>query len=512
MPASLILRLVSTAGPFIRSLSFMGHGQLLANTLTDVTTHLCMEPAPLGGLSRTQLTSLNLQGCAGLTTRSLHHLLIRSPSLQKLSLKGLSAATNTTCDVIAAYCPYLVSLNLSGCSGLDASGLLSLASAAISRGGHLLLTELRISGLKAINDTIMATLGKAAPYLEILDLSYVRHLHNSALQAFVSCEASFGGEMVELTSRQAGHDPGNPTKYRRRLTRLRHLSLSSCVLLTDIACSHLAYSMPRLEYLELAGIGAELRDDGLVRLLGTTPYLRRLDLEDASEITDDVLTALTPDSEADAGLSAPKHSEPQTGHMLEHLIISFAANVTDNALFDLIRGCTHLRVLEADNTPISSAALKEFVRLSRQRRIMDSRIVAIDCRGISESVVNELSTTTRPRLGWRSYHARKLRYLDGRDKEDLKVGQDECDETRVVLKTFHSWQMVDAVKAAREKRRKSTSRRAANDSNGSVTDSEDFLLTNTARARWWSPSGRRISGGNSPTTLDTNSNEGCRIM
>jgi F-box and leucine-rich repeat protein 2/20 len=261
----------------------------------------------------------------------------------------------------------------------------------------------------------------------------------------------------------------------------------------------------------LAGIGTELRDDGLVCLLRTTPHLRRLDLEDASEITDDVITALTPDSGTDGGLSAPKKSEPQMGHTLEHLIISFAANVTDNAPFDLIRGCTHLRVLEVDNTPILGAVLKEFVRLSRHRRITDSRIVAIDCRGIGESVVNELSTTTRPRLGWRSYHARKLRYLDGRDKEDLKVGQDECDETRVVLKTFHSWQTVDAVKVAREKRRKSTSRRAANDSNGSVTDSEDFLA-NTARARWWSPSGRRISGGNSPTTLDTNSNEGCRIM
>jgi F-box/leucine-rich repeat protein 2/20 len=38
----------------------------------------------------------------------------------------------------------------------------------------------------------------------------------------------------------------------------------------------------------------------------------------------------------------------------------------------------------------------------------------------------------------RSWEARKLRYLDGRDEEDLKVGQGECDEKRVVIKSFYS--------------------------------------------------------------------------
>jgi len=394
---------------------------------------------------------------------------------------------------------------------MDGSGLLSLASAAISRGERLLLKELRLSGLKHMNDAIMATLGRAAPYLEVLDLSYVRQLHNSALEAFVSCEDgdSLGVETILLTSREAGREPGDPNKYRRRITHLRHLCLSSCILLTDIACSHLAYTVPRLEFLEMAGIGAELGDDGLVRLLNTTPFIRRLDLEDANEITDNVLEAITPAVETDL-IQAPP--EPQTGHALEHLVISFATSVTDDALLSLIRGCPRLRVLEVDNTHMSGSVLKEFVRVMRERRMADSSVVAIDCRGVNESLVQDLLSSTRPRLGWRSYHARKLKYLDGRDGEELKVGQDECDEMRVVLKTFYSWQTVDAVKAAREKRRKSSSRRAANDSNGSVTDSEDFLGA-TTRARWWSPGGgRRIPGGSSSTIFDTNSNDSCRIM
>jgi hypothetical protein len=53
----------------------------------------------------------------------------------------------------------------------------------------------------------------------------------------------------------------------------------------------------------------------------------------------------------------------------------------------------------------------------------------------------------RPRNGWRSWETRKLGYLDGRDEEDLKVGQDKCDEKRVVIKSFYSWQIVDDVRA-----------------------------------------------------------------
>jgi F-box/leucine-rich repeat protein 2/20 len=94
---------------------------------------------------------------------------------------------------------------------------------------------------------------------------------------------------VSLTAGKAGRNPNDNRRYRRRITRLRHLSLSSRTLLTDIACSHLAYAMPQLFFLELGRVGGDLKDDGIVRLLETLPNLRKLDLEDAIEITDSVL-------------------------------------------------------------------------------------------------------------------------------------------------------------------------------------------------------------------------------
>ena len=77
-----------------------------------------------------------------------------------------------------------------------------------------------------------------------------------------------------------------------------------------------------------------MRDEGLIRLLSTTPYIRRLDLEDAFDITDDVLTAITPATEN----ILPKADVKQPGHVLQHLNVSSAtsflrpANLTPDGL------------------------------------------------------------------------------------------------------------------------------------------------------------------------------------
>ena len=403
---------------------------------------------------------------------------------------------------------------------MDSSGIQTLAVAAINRKDHLVLKELRLSGLKNVTASMMAALGKAAPFLEVLDLGYSRQLHNSALEAFVACDGhedslDLSAETVMVAARDLGRESNDGGKLKRRVTRLRHLVLSYCLFLTDTACSNLAFSVPKLEFLELAGMGAGLKDDGLVRLLSTTPYIRRLDLEDAIDITDDVLAVITPSIDVAEAISPRGAKEDkQPGHVLQQLNISFAANINDNAFIALIRNCPCLTVLEADSTRLSSIVLKEFIHLSRQRKAINAKIVAVDCRGIGENLVKEMSPMTRPRLGWRAYGARKLFYLDARDgnEEDLKIGQNECDEYRVVLKSFYSWQTVDAVKTARERRKKSTSRRTGSDSsNGELEASE----SGRSSMRWWSPGGRRRTGGSgrtAPLILPDLNSDGCRTM
>ncbi|KAF9024099.1 RNI-like protein [Hymenopellis radicata] len=508
IPKSVILRLTSVSGPFIQSLDISGHVFMLPTTLLEITNRLCIQPSAsvFGTAIHTQLTKLNVRGCTMLTTHSLHHILRSSPAVEILCVKGLSIVTNMTCEVLSAHCPRLRVLDMSRCPNMDANGIRSIVKAALWRKQTLPWRILRLSGLKYVDDALLSALGKVTPFLEVLDLSYCRQLHNSALEAFVACddgdtEEKLGVPIITLTGRQAGRDIGDYNKYRRRVTRLRHLCLSFCFLLTDHACSNIAHSVPQLEFLEMAGIGDDLKDGGLIRLFETTPMIRRVDLEDSSELTDALIASLTPAQVED---DVPADS-PQPGHALEQLVISYAGNLTDNALLALIRGCANLKVLEADNTRIGPKVFKEFIRLCRARSMSNSKIVAVDCRTIGESSVRDMASLTRPRMGWRAYEARKLKYLDARDGDldDLKIGQDECDDKRVVVKTFYSWQTVDSVKAAREKRKKSTSRRAANGSDNSVE------AASSGSTRWWSPGGRR-SGTASP--VEMTNRDSCTIM
>ncbi|ETW86857.1 hypothetical protein HETIRDRAFT_377477, partial [Heterobasidion irregulare TC 32-1] len=498
MPASQILHIAASAGPFIRKLDLAGHTNLHHSTLLSLTDRLSIHPSVPGTVSPcTLLTSINLSGCFALTTGSLHYLLERCPNLTSLSMKGLDAVTNETCERIYRHCPKLDILNMNRCRNLSGAGVYTMASLALKHRAPLCLKEMRLSGLKGITDSVLDALGKATPYLVVLDLSYCRDLHNSSVEAFVSCSDDFGQtETVLLTAREAGHT--DHRRYRRRVTRLRHLSFSSCIMLTDIACAHLAHALPHLELLELGGIGQHLTDEGLILLLQTLPDLRKLDLEDAREITDAVLQAITPRPVSQDPGRGRQSAASDPGHALEHLSVSGAANLTNEALSTLIQRCPQLRVLEADGTRVSGAVVKEFTAVVRRREEQDAVIVAIDCRSVGEDVVKELAVSTRPRLGRRTYESRKLGYLDGRDEEALGVGQDECDPRRVVLKTYYSWQTVDAVTAARQKRK-----RGRRDGGGSGGGSavEELQL---GRARWWSPGGRRLSGMSSPSLMDAN--------
>ena len=518
-------------------------------------------------------------------------------------MKGLKAITNVTLDVLSTSAPLLTHLNLSRCLNIDAEGLRSYFAAAMDRDEVLRLKDLRVSGLKRVDDGLLEKMGRTCPELEVLDLSYAKDLHNSSVDAFVRWPEDWGvfsppasplsssssspntgypfaspsswpslasfpssflsafeererrerdlgpnltwnhhQESILLTSREAGRDPGDPTKYRRRVTQLRHLNFSCCTLLTDIAASHLAHAVPRLEFFEMGGVGGEVREDGLIRLFQTTPRIRRIDLEDATEVGDALIEVLTPDpSPSDIGSSAlpalVDGPAPQPGHALENLIISHAIGVSNDALLALVRGCTRLRVLEADGTRISPSVVKEFVKLSRERRMLDARLVAIDCRSVGDGATKEIFSLIRPRMGWRAYGARKLGYLDSRDDEYVDIAaevgggdagrrdpgsvvMDECDPERVVVKTFYTWQVVDQVKAARERRAKAN--KAAGKARRNRT-SDDLSIGGVgglggggARARWWPGAGGRSSrfaGAGTPTILGAGPDrEGCVIV
>ena len=523
--------------------------------------------------------------------------------LERLNVKGLKAVTNVTLDTLSTSAPLITHLNLSRCLNADAEGLRSYFTAAMDRDETLRLRDLRVSGVRGVDNDVMEKMGRTCPELEVLDLSYAKDLHNSAVDAFVRWPEDWGvpsppaspfpssspsptmgyplsspsswpslasfpssflaaseererrergmgrtlkwnhhQESVLLSSKEAGRDPGDPTKYRRRVTQLRHVNLSCCALLTDIAASHLAHAVPRLEFLEMGGIGGEVREEGLIKLFKTTPWIRKVDLEDAADVGDALIEVLTPDpsSSDPASPVLADGPAPQSGHALEDLVISHAAGVNNNALLALVRRCPRLRVLEADGTRILPGTVKEFVKLSRERGVRDARLVAIDCRSIGDGATKDIFSLIRPRVGWRAYGARKLGYLDSRDGEYADIAaevgggdggrrngenavMDECDPERVVVKTFYTWQVVDHIKAARERRAK-INKAIGKGRGGRNRTSDDLGVGGVgggggggARMRWWPGVGggrsSRFAGAGTPTIFETGPDrEGCVLM
>ncbi|KIJ45299.1 hypothetical protein M422DRAFT_47079 [Sphaerobolus stellatus SS14] len=488
IPPSALLKIATTAGAFVRTLDLRGWPHLDPPTLRVITKHLSSDSnsntSPTSSASsrshsfssssshsesiiptpyprQTNLTQITLRSCTSVTSTSLHYLLQRSPKLRKLDLRALNAVTNPTCRIIAQYCASeLEELDLGMCRKVDAGGVREI----FERDGGSKLKVLRLAGLKGVNEEFMRVLGRDVPNLEVLDLSGVEDLTDDAVEAFTEWDDTWDAptqplstrEKIELTARQMGYDPTtHDGPFYKRITSLRHVNLSDCVLLTDLACTSLAYCVPRLEYLELAGIGSGLGESGLVRLLGTTGRIRGVDLEDAVEVGDEVLGVLTPTRETARNNN---NNEPQPGDALERLTLSHASHISNASLLSLIRACQNLTTLEADNTRISASTIKEFIRLSRERRIRNACVVAVDCRSVTEGVVKDVFKEggVRGRMGFRGWEAGLVsasggEFVDGR--EDL--GEvDECDERRVVLKSFWSWQNVDVLKGLREKKRR----------------------------------------------------------
>lgn len=553
LPPSLLSRISASAGPFVNSLQLEGATTLTADDIVTITSRISVVAHHTQSIQVhasvpiehwcTNVKSINLAGCYGVTTRALHKLLASCPHLEALCLRGLSAVTNTTCIVIGDAHPQLVSLDLSRCSSLDAFGMTFICEAIDRRRLVLDITsplkELRLSGLKRVSEWTLASIARAFPALEVLDLSHCTSLADACLERFTEWQEDTlvisAAEMrkryqaspnededvmpyVELTARQVGLDPTDRTMYKRRVTRLRHLNISHCTSLTDQACNHLAFTVPHLELLELGGIGAALEDAGLVRLLQSTPLIRKLDLEDASRITDDVIIALTPPTPPPAvqrltPITIPgqavrstshKPRPVQTGERLEHLIISYAGLLTSDAVGALVRSCPKLDTLEADNTRISDSVVREFVELQRGRGTRGSTLVAVDCANVGRILVDELASKglTRPRAGWRGWHARKLVYADAGDGDDVSgswgSGLDECDDRRVTLKSFRSWQVVD--RWIQEKAKKKSA-----DASGS--SSREGKL-----GKWFGRRSNSDSGANTPRSDGDDDERGCIIM
>lgn len=248
-------------------------------------------------------------------------------------------------------------LDISLCRNLIAGALLELEQPE--------LEQLYASKLPSMDTKVVASLPSRFPMLQYLDLGYSRHISDEAFK------------------RWPLRDEGG--------TALQGLRLSGCVRLTDQTCLNLVGKVSDLETLELASIGGNIRDGGLVKLIETCPNLRKLDVEDAINLTDRTLAALTP---------SKNHRGPPSA--LEHLIVTNVPELSEAALVRLVRSCPDLRIIEASNCfNVSDVFIKAFTHHVKKHRLRGSELAIVDCRSVARQAlkgnwhISECSSITK---------------------------------------------------------------------------------------------------------------------
>jgi len=355
IPADALVKIITSAGPFIRDLNLRGCVQLRerwhAKGLSDVCTNL---------------ENLSLEGCR-IDRTSIHDFLYSNHRLVHINLSGLAGATNSAMKIIAANCLKLEHLNISWCNNIDNRGLTKVIECCPN------LKDLRAGEIKGWDDLDMMQLLFERNSLERLILMNCDTLTDEALAVF-----------VEGRDNEVDYLTGRPIVPPRNI---KHLDLTRCRGITDQGLKTFVNNLPNIEGLQLSKCHGVL-DATLTELLPTTPLLTHLDLEELDDLSNAVLQCI---------------ANGPCAKRLRHLSISYCENLGDSGMIPLLKSCTNLRSLEMDNTRISDLVLTEAAAMMRSRvsrTIIEGKaafkpavglhLVAYDCQNVTWTGVREI--------------------------------------------------------------------------------------------------------------------------
>lgn len=388
-----------------------------------------------------QSDRLKNTGCTSLTSKSLLHLVSRSPHLSTVNFCGLFSVVAETIISLGSTATRLSSLDISRCPNLDATSLLSFRARHHATFDHPGLEVLRAAKVN-MSDFVLVSIAHRFPHLRVLDVGYNPELTDSAFHEIVTCDQTFECPKITLRAIDVGSWALNPfgDNYKRLLS-WRHLIISGCLGISDRGMDYLSHAVPELEFLEAARIGRTLRSMGFAKLFQTTPRIRRIDLEDATMMTDELLRALTPSHLLP--LSSKRPLLP--GTLLEHLVLSSCSNFTDPAISALVQSCPNLIHLQADSTAIGEVTTRKFIDSGRNRGSDNAVLSILDNRAISSRLTRDIGTRIRPRMGKRGFLFAPFGYHDDEQVSELR----ECDSRQMVVRSFDTSLFLD--QAEREK-------------------------------------------------------------
>jgi len=428
-----------------------------------------------------------------------------------LDVFALPHIISTHLETLRHHCANLTSLRVSRCRNLDAKSLPSLFptpnSALSARGTEARgLKSLKAVALTGMSDDIVFEIFTRNPHLSILDISFSPHLTDDAFkriyQSTVPTSEPISNRKHSLSSSQSTQplfttsrlsSPSSPPTLtqakKRSFLSLQSLNLSGCTSLTSLSLSHLTGLLPSLQTLELSRLPPLFDTSHSLApfLTSCLSTLQKLDLEDQTELTDETLLSLV------------------GSKRLETLILNSCISLTDSGILEIVRTCEGLRQLELDTTEVSDSTAKEFIRSCLERRQSQSQSPSIpsstpmvlsllDNRLTGRRLHREIGQSVRPRIGYRGYWtgAAVGFYHDPSDEEEEgggagrgpSGGLSECDESKVVVRSFYSSLAVDAadaVRSLREKREGEGVGKEGQRKNRSMSDSQVLTTRDSGR-------------------------------
>jgi F-box/leucine-rich repeat protein 2/20 len=362
--ADALVKVITSAGPFVRDLNLRGCVQLKEKWNKDGLIDACRN-----------LENFSLEGCR-IDRTSIHCFLLQNTRLVHVNLSGLAGATNAAMKILASHCPKVEHLNISWCNNIDTRGLKRVIE------GCPKLRDLRAGEVRGWDDVdFMFEIFKRNT-LERLVLMNCDSLNDESLTVLAE---GIDSEVDVLTDR-----PIVPPR------KLKHLDLTRCRGITDDGVEALVGNLPFLEGLQVSKCHG-ITDSALVSLLPSCPVLTHLDLEELDGLTNDVLKTLA--------------AAPCAPH-LQHLCISYCENLGDAGMLPVLKSCSRLASLDMDNTRISDLVLAEAASVIRTRNrsarpltgsdrpTVGLRIVAFDCANVTWTGVREVlsrnAEITRP--------------------------------------------------------------------------------------------------------------------
>ncbi|CAK3884042.1 F-box LRR-repeat [Lecanosticta acicola] len=355
-----LVKLITSAGPFVRDLNLRGCVQLRERWNTRDLTDACKN-----------LENFSLEGCR-IDRASIHNFLWSNNRLVHVNLSGLAGATNHGMKILGANCPKLECLNISWCNNIDTRGLKHVITGCPG------LKDLRAGEIRGWDD---------------LDIMHEMFLKNTLERLILMNCNSLSDESLSVLLEGREHEidyiTGRPVVPPRRF---KHLDLTRCRGITDQGVRTLVNNIPEIEGLQLSKCHGIL-DATLTELLPTTPMLTHLDLEELEDLTNLVPQALA---------NAP------CAKRMRHLSISYCESIGDAGMLPVLKSCTNLQSLEMDNTRIGDLVLAEAAAMVRQRvprttirgpiqpgkplfkPSIGLRLVAYDCQNVTWTGVREI--------------------------------------------------------------------------------------------------------------------------